>query len=212
MMWMLMAVLTVFAVPGDNVTVMTSGPSLLETSDPCMFFLETMNSSAYLPEGLHTVKVGAACSPGVKFVEANGSRIAEITVLSEVKPEKLLEYAAWIEEELMKTHKELSSLKGEVENLTQKLNETISEKERIENDKRSLELELSGLRLNYSSLVIRYNLLSQELENKTGKIAEMESEIKSLSEQSTNYRMAIFFLLSVFVGSFAAMVLMSRKT
>jgi hypothetical protein len=212
MMWMLMAVLTVFAVPGDNVTVMISEPSLLETSDPCMFFLETMNSSAYLPEGSHTIKVGAACSPGVKFVEANGSRIAEITVLSEVKPEKLLEYAAWIEEELMKTHKELSSLRGEVENLTQKLNETISEKERIENDKRSLELELSGLRLNYSSLVIRYNLLSQELENKTGKIAEMESEIKSLSEQSTNYRVATFFLLSVFVGSFAAMVLMSRKT
>ncbi|TDA27991.1 MAG: hypothetical protein DSO00_06150 [Archaeoglobi archaeon] len=212
MMWMLMAVLTVFAVPGDNVTVMISEPSLLETSDPCMFFLETMNSSAYLPEGSHTIKVGAACSPGVKFVEANGSRIAEITVLSEVKPEKLLEYAAWIEEELMKTHKELSSLKGEVENLTQKLNETISEKERIENDKRLLELELSGLRLNYSSLVIRYNLLSQELENKTGKIAEMESEIKSLSEQSTNYRVATFFLLSVFVGSFAAMVLMSRKT
>ncbi|TDA26856.1 MAG: hypothetical protein DSN99_05520 [Archaeoglobi archaeon] len=212
MMWMLMAVLTVFAVPGDNVTVMISEPSLLETSDPCMFFLETMNSSAYLPEGSHTIKVGAACSPGVKFVEANGSRIAEITVLSEVKPEKLLEYAAWIEEELMETHKELSSLKGEVENLTQKLNETISEKERIENDKRLLELELSGLRLNYSSLVIRYNLLSQELENKTGKIAEMESEIKSLSEQSTNYRVATFFLLSVFVGSFAAMVLMSRKT
>lgn len=212
MIWLILSILTVFAVPGDNVTITITTPSILETSDPCLYFVETMNSSAYLPAGSHILKVGASCLPGVKFVTANELRIAEITVSSEVNEEKLLEYAGWLERELMAINSQLSSLRNEIKNVTQKLSETESEKDRIEKEKKTLELKLVELNESYNSLKLRYDLLSEEFESKKIKISQMESEIKSLAEQSATYRIATFFLVSIFVGSFTAMLIMTRRS
>lgn len=212
MMWLLLSILTVFAYPGDNVTITINQPSFLETSDPCLFFVETMNNSAYLSAGPHTLKVGAGCLPGVKFVTANKLRIAEITVSAELDQQKLQEYALWLEKKLIAIKSELSSLRDEIKTLTQKINETELERDKIAKEKKTLELEFIKLNESYNTLKLKYDLLSEEAERKTSKIAQMEIEIKSLAEQSTTYRIATFFLVSIFVGSFTAMVIMSRKS
>lgn len=218
MIWFLLYVLTLFATPGDNVTITINETSLLETSDPCLYFVETLKNSAYLTPGSHMLRVGAGCAPGVKFLTANNVTIAEIRVSSELKMEKLRDYALWLEQELMKINNKLESLGEELRNVIQKLNETKSEKERIEKDKKTLELQLMELNESYSSLkskydllTSKYELLTSEIENKTTKIAQMEIEIKGLTEQSANYRMATLFLISLFVGSFAAIIMMIRR-
>lgn len=212
MIWMLLSILTLFAVPGDNFTVTITQPALLETSDSCLFFVDTMNSSAYLPAGSYVVKVGASCEPGVKYVTANGLRIAEVSVTSDLKPENLRKYAVWLESKLMTVSSEIGVLKGKIENITRKLNETEAEKSKLEMEKKALEMEFFRLNESYNSLKLRYDLLSEEFESRAIKIAQMESEIKSLAEQSMTYRMATFFLVSIFVGSFTAMVLMIRRS
>ncbi|MCS7144402.1 MAG: hypothetical protein NZ879_05205 [Archaeoglobaceae archaeon] len=212
MMWLFLSILTIFAYPGDNVTITITEPSLLETSDPCMFFVENMNSSAYLPAGSHTLKIGAKCLPGIKFVTANKLRIAEITVSSEINEQKLMDYAYWLERKLIKINSDILTLREELKNVTQKLNETKTEKDKIEMEKKMLEFELIRLNESYNSLKLRFDLLSEESENKTSKIAQMEIELKSLAEQSTTYRIATFFLVSIFIGSFTAMVIMTRRS
>lgn len=212
MIWLLLSILTLFANPGDNFTVTITQPALLETSDSCLFFVETMNSSAYLPAGSYVVKVGASCEPGVKYVTANGLRIAEVSVSSQLNQEKLKNYALWLESKLMAISGEIAVLKGKIENLNRKLNETESEKDKLEMEKKTLEMEFFRLNETYNSLKLRYDLLSEEFEGRALKIAQMESEIKSLAEQSATYRMATFFLVSIFVGSFTAMVMMTRRS
>jgi len=212
MIWLLLSILTLFASPGDNFTITITQPALIETSDSCLFFVETMNGSDYLPAGSYVVKVGASCEPGVKYVTANGLRIAEVSVTSDLKQENLRKYAIWLESKLMAISSEIGLLRGEIENLTQKLNEIESEKSKLEMEKKTLETEFFRLNESYNSLKLRYDLLSEEFESRAIKISQMESEIKSLAEQSATYRIATFFLVSIFVGSFSAMVIMIRRS
>lgn len=212
MIWLLLSILTFFAVPGDNVTITISEAAILQTSDECVYFVESMNNSAFLPAGVHLLKVGATCQPGVKYVTANNLKIAEIMVKTERNSDKLFEYAVWLESKLKEMKSEFLSLRDEINETTEKLRKAELEKEKLEKEKRMLELELKDLNETYNSLVLKYGLLGEELENKTSKIAQMESEIKSLSEQSTTYRIATFFLVSLFIGSFTAMVWISRKS
>ncbi|MEM4945790.1 MAG: hypothetical protein QXU31_05725 [Archaeoglobaceae archaeon] len=212
MIWLLLSILTLFASPGDNFTITITQPALIETSDSCLFFVETMNGSAYLPAGSYVVKVGASCEPGVKYVTANGLRIAEVSVTSDLKQENLRKYAIWLESKLMAISSEIGLLREEIENLTQKLNEIESEKSKLEMEKKTLETEFFRLNESYNSLKLRYDLLSEEFESRAIKISQMESEIKSLAEQSATYRIATFFLVSIFVGSFSAMVIMIRRS
>ncbi|MEM0215519.1 MAG: hypothetical protein QW384_06005 [Archaeoglobaceae archaeon] len=212
MIWLLLSILTLFASPGDNFTITITQPALIETSDSCLFFVETMNSSAYLPAGSYVVKVGASCEPGVKYVTANGLRIAEVSVTPDLKQENLRKYAIWLESKLMAISSEIGLLRGEIENLTQKLNEMESEKSKLEMEKKTLETEFFRLNESYNSLKLRYDLLSEEFESRAIKISQMESEIKSLAEQSATYRIATSFLVSIFVGSFSAMVIMIRRS
>ncbi|MCX8172737.1 MAG: hypothetical protein N3D09_03895 [Archaeoglobaceae archaeon] len=219
MIWLIISVLTVFAYPGENVTITLAETSWVEISDSCLFFAETLNNSTLLPPGVHVIKVGVNCTPGIKFVTANNMKISEIMVHSRAEREKLLDYAKWLEDRLMTIKVEIESLKVEIGDVKRELNNTRSEKERIEKEKKLLELDLEKLNKQlanlteiYNTLKSKYHILSDELERERDRIIQMESEIRSLTQQNTNYRIATFFLISIFVGSFTAMTVMIRRS
>lgn len=196
---------------GENVTIPVAEPALLEAEDPCMFFWESMSNVAFVPPGEHELQIGLTCSQGIRLVTANGSRLAVISI-SPAKPENVIKYAIYIENELKKVGRNYSLLSEEVKKLSERVRELEQEKEKLRSEKSLLENELRAYKESYEQLQSRYSAVSQDLESKKSKLSQMESELKSLSEQSTIYKAATFFLVSVFLGSFTATAIMLRRS
>lgn len=209
MIWLLFALVTILANPGDTISLELQQPAQVSL-DPCMFFESTLNSSANLTEGVHLIKVGILCKPGEKKILANETSIAIVRV-ENVSTEFIVNYtsqlekmAVFMEKELNRTIEELERAKEELK----KSNETIK---KLESEKNLLEIELSLLRSELGSLQAKFDALSKEVETKRAQIEKMEEEIRSLSNESQVFRASTFFLVSIFFGSFAAVLLMTRR-
>lgn len=209
MIWLLLATLMIFSNPGEEVRLNLTDSAELRVDDQCIFFKETLNSSANLPPGLHELVIGFNCTPGDKMVFANDWPYAIIRVgnLNSLA----LDNASKIQIELLKTKKELNSTFEKLQKIKEELNSSLSRIEKLEREKRLLEIELTLLNDSYRDLSAKYERLSRELEVKRLRISEMEDEIRALSELSSTYRATTLFLVSIFIGSFTATYLMSRK-
>ncbi|MEM1579174.1 MAG: DUF4472 domain-containing protein [Archaeoglobaceae archaeon] len=211
MIWLLLASLTFFANPGSEIQFHLNESTTLVADDPCIFFEETLQSKANLSPGVHKFRVGINCSPGFKAISANDSNFAVI-IVSQIGFETILNYAGNLEKENIQIKNNISSLEKKVKELEIKLNETEAQITKLENEKKLLTVEKSMLEDSYKSLQDRFNTLSRDLENRKAKITQMEEEIRSLAQQSSNYRIATLFLISIFVGSFVATAVMMRRS
>lgn len=206
----LLSILIFSVSAGENVTIPVNETAVLQADDSCMYFLESMSNVANVPPGEHKLQIGLMCSEGIKVVTANGSRIAAISV-SPAKPEIVLKYAIYLENEIKNVWKNYSLLSEEVNKLSERVNALEQENSKLKTEKLSLETELRAYKDSYDQLQSKYSAISQDLESKKNRISQMEIELKNLSEQSTTYRITTFFLVSIFIGSFTATAIMIRR-
>lgn len=207
---LLFSVLILSANVGDTITIPVAEKTTLTAEDPCMYFKETMSNVAEVGPGEYKLQIGANCSEGIKLVYANGVRIAAISV-SPAKPETLQNYAIAIEKEFRNIIMNYSLLREELNKLSQRVRELEQDNTKLKTEKTALETELKITKENYDLLQTKYAAISQDLESKKNKLSQMEIELKSLSEQSTTYRITTLFLVSIFLGSFTATVMMLRR-
>lgn len=195
---------------GENVTISVNERSTLKVEDPCMYFRETMSSVAEVEPGVYTLQIGLNCSEGIKVVSANGNRIAAVSI-SPAKSEVIQKYAFYLEKELRAAGEKYNKLFEELNKTLKKLKDLEEENLKLKTDKTALETELRSVKESYELLQRRYNTLTQNLESERGKISQMEIELKSLSAQTATYKTVTLFLISIFIGSFTAMVIMLRR-
>lgn len=210
MMWLILAVLTIFANPGDTISFELQQQAQVTLEDPCMFFETTLNNSANLSAGVHLVKVGILCKPGEKRIEANKTTIAVVKV-GNVSNEFIANYTSQLEKRAVVLERELNKTTAELEKVKEELRKSQDAVMRLEREKGLLEVELSLLRDNLKDLQTKYDALSKDLQTKRAKIEKMEEEIKALSSESQTFRASTLFLVSIFAGSFAAVILMTRR-
>lgn len=210
MIWALLAVLMIFANPGDTINIELQQPAKVVLEDPCMFFESTLNNSADLSEGLHLIKVGILCTAGEKKIEANGEIFAVVKV-ENTSAEVVANYTSQLERRAIVLEKELNKTIAELEKMKEELKESQETVKRLENEKGLLEIELSLVKDSLNSLQAKYDALTKDLEAKKAKIEKMEAEIKELSSQSQMFRSSTLFLVSIFIGSFVAIVIMTRR-
>lgn len=210
MIWAILAVLTIFANPGDTISLELQQPAYAVLEDPCMFFESTLNNSANLSEGAHLIKVGILCTSGEKKIEANGEIIAVVKV-EKASENVIANYTSQVERQAVALEKELNKTIAELERTKEELKKNQEAMKKLENEKDLLEIELSLVKDNLNILQAKYNALSQDLETKRAKIEQMEEEIKMLSSQSQTFRASTFFLVSIFIGSFVAVLMMTRR-
>ncbi|MFN3383572.1 MAG: hypothetical protein ACK401_01595, partial [Archaeoglobaceae archaeon] len=178
--------------------------------DPCMFFESTLNSTANLPKGTHQIKVSILCKPGDKEVKANEEIIAVVKV-EKASEEFVANYTSNLERTVISLQNKLNKSLEELEKVREEIKKKEEAIKKLENEKGLLEIELTLTKDNLNNLQTRFDALSKDLETKKAKIREMEEEIKELSSQSQNFRVSTFFLVSIFIGSFAAVSMMTRR-
>jgi len=197
------------AYPGDIVSINLTGPALLAVSDDCMYFVENLQSSLEAAEGEHLLKVGVNCSSGVKSVYANDSVLAKVEVLkSEVNYSS---YAALMEKNNLLLQKNVEKLGEELRKAKEQIEFLQSKLEDCNNSARLLTLQNSLLQQQLSELEKKYESTSSELQQKKISLRELEERLRELDAQSNVYRLTTYFLISLFAGSFAALVIISRK-
>ncbi|MCS7130310.1 MAG: hypothetical protein NZ872_02705 [Archaeoglobaceae archaeon] len=207
---LLFSILILSVSVGENVTISVNERSILKAEDPCMYFRETMSSVAEVEPGVYTLQIGLNCSEGIKVVSANGNRIAAVSI-SPAKSEVIQKYAFYLERELRGAGVKYSKLFEELNKTLKKVKDLEEENLKLKTDKTALETELRSVKESYELLQSRYNTLTQNLESERGKISQMEIELKSLSAQTATYRTTTLFLISIFIGSFTATVMMLRR-
>lgn len=210
MIWVILSVLTIFANPGDEISLELQQPATVVLEDSCMFFESSLNSSANLSAGSHLVKVGIFCTPGEKKIKANDEIIAVVNV-EKVTSDTIANYTSRLERKVITLQSELNKTILELEKTRKELKNSSEAMKRLESEKSLLEIELNLMKDRFNNLQARYDFLSKDLETKKAKLAQMEEEIKALSSQSQTFRVATFFLVSIFLGSFSAILLMTRR-
>lgn len=195
---------------GENVTIPVNEHTILRAEDPCMYFNKTLSNVAEVEPGEHILQIGLNCSEGIKVVFANENRIAAISV-SPAKPEKIQNYALYLEKEFRDSGVKYNMLAEELNKISKKLKEAEEENSKLKIEKTALETELKGMKESYELLQGKYTALSHNLESEKSKVSQMELELKSLSAQSATYRITTLFLISIFIGSFTATVMMLRR-
>lgn len=210
MICVLLAVLTILANPGDSVSIELQEPAKLVLEDPCMFFESSLNTSANLSAGLHQIKIGILCKPGEKLIKANGETIAVVKV-EKATTETVANYTSQLEKKVVALQNELNKTIVELGKTREELKKNQEEIRKLENEKALLEIELNLMKDIFNSLQERYKALIKDLETKRGEINQMEEEIKALSSQSQTLRVSTLFLVAIFVGSFTAVLMMTRR-
>ncbi len=206
----LLTLATMQAHPGDVLNITITDSAVLSVNDSCVYFPESMASTLNADAGTHEVKVGINCSAGVKEIKANGESLMLIDV-QEAGSSYIVNYAAEMERQNLALQKEVKNLKLQLEKLGEKLNELKTRYEESERQKGLLEVENNLLKDQIKSLEDKLNRTQKELKEKKGTLSVLQTELQSMNEQSQIYRLATFFILSLFVGSYAALLYVSRK-
>ncbi len=203
--------------PGENVTVYLDHPALLSVDDSCVYFAESLTNTLQAQPGNHTLHVGINCTAGVKTIKADGVELMSFEVL---QPEEgyVYSYAAKLERENLKLRTEIASLKSELENLNKKLREYRSMYEKAESEKKVLEVEkrlmsaqIEKLKQRVVELRKELDSVESELKSSRDTIDDLRTQIADLSGKLAAYRTVALFILALFVGSYAALIVMSRK-
>ncbi|WP_202318354.1 coiled-coil domain-containing protein [Archaeoglobus neptunius] len=201
---------TLQANPGDVVNLNITEPAMLNVSDACMYFVENLNSTLMATPGVHELKIGINCTEGIKKVYADGKELVEIEV-SGLSCSNITGYAAAIERENMALEKKVENLNLKTNALQKEIKELKSKLGDAEINMRMLELENGVLKNELKKIKLNLNKTSQELEKKKDELAQQEERIMELNRQSSIYRIATFFLVSLFAGSYVALIYLSRK-
>ncbi|WP_290598198.1 MULTISPECIES: hypothetical protein [unclassified Archaeoglobus] len=199
----LLTLTTMQANPGDVLDVTVNESAVLSVNDSCVYFIESMTNTLDADAGSHEVKVGINCSPGIKEIKASGETLMLINV-SEANKTYVSTYAAQMERKNL-------ALQKKIEKLEENLNEMKTKYEESERQKALLKIDNELLQNQIKSLLDELNKSQKELKEKKGTLSILQSQLQSLSRQSQIYRLVTFFILSLFVGSYAALLYMSKK-
>lgn len=199
----LLTLTTMQANPGDVLDVTINEPAVLSVNDSCVYFIESMTNTLDADAGSHEVKVGINCSSGIKEIKANGETLMLINV-SEANKTYVSTYAAEMERKNF-------ALQKKIEKLEKNLNEMKTKYEESERQKALLKIDNELLQNQIKSLLDELNKSQKELKEKKGILSILQSQLQSLSRQSQIYRLVTFFILSLFIGSYAALLYMSKK-
>jgi hypothetical protein len=199
----LLTLTTMQANPGDVLDVTVNESAVLSVNDSCVYFIESMTNTLDADAGSHEVKVGINCSPGIKEIKASGETLMLINV-SEANKTYVSTYAAQMERKNL-------ALQKKIEKLEENLNEMKTKYEESERQKALLKIDNELLQNQIKSLLDELNKSQKELKEKKGILSILQSQLQSLSIQSQIYRLVTFFILSLFVGSYAALLYMSKK-
>lgn len=198
----LLVLLTLHASPGDVVSINVTDAGTLAVSDSCMYFVDNLQPSINATPGEYELKVGINCTPGVKEVYADGKVLAQIEV-NETTID-LQTYAADLEKENL-------ALQREIENLQEQIKTLESQLEDLQNKAKMLEIQNGLQKQQIEELEKRLERANSELQEKRSDLENLEEKMRELNRQSSIYKLATFFLVSLFAGSFAALVFVARK-
>ncbi len=201
---LLMVALTAIQVnPGDVVDVNVSSPALLAVNDTCMYFLENLRPAIHAEEGVYHLKVGVNCTPGLRSVMADGETFMQINV-SKANCSYIASYAANVERGYVHLKRKVSELQNDLNDLNTKYREAIRQKEMTT-------IEIGALKSQVNRLKSEIEKLREELKKRETTVSDLEKELQSTVRQSEIYKIAIYFMLSLILGAFAALVYLSRK-
>lgn len=207
---LLLTVTTMQAYPGDVLNVTVNDSAVLSVNDSCMYFIESMSGNLSATAGVHELKVGLNCTPGVKEVKADGEALMLVEV-QEVSKDYIANKSAIIERENLLLKKQVGELKEKVVELNKTLKDLRDRYEESERQNELLKLNINLLQDQIKSLQTELNESRAELAAKKLALSDLQAQLKSMSEQSQIYRVVTFFILSLFIGSYAALVYLSRK-
>jgi len=198
----LITLLTLQALPGDVVSINVTDAAMLTVSDDCMYFADNLQPSIDAMPGEYGLKIGINCTPGLKEVYANGKVLARIEV-----NETSIDYQTYAAQ----LEKENLALEKEVKNLEEELEELKSQLEDFQNKVKMLQIQNEMQIQQIEKLEKELEGASLKLQEKTGNLEKLREELEELNRQSSIYKIATFFMVSLFVGSFVALVSISRK-
>ncbi|MBO8180417.1 MAG: hypothetical protein H0Z19_08060 [Archaeoglobus sp.] len=198
----LIALLTLQASPGDILSINVTDVAMLTVSDECMYFVDNLQPSINATPGEYALKIGINCTPGLKEVYANGEVLARIEV-----NETSIDYQSYA----AKLEKENLALEKEVKSLEEKLKELKSQLEDLQRNAKMLQIQNEMQKQQIEELEKELEGASLKLQKKTGDLEKLRQELEELNRQSSLYKTATFFMVSLFVGSFVALVFVSRK-
>ncbi len=201
---LLMVVLTAIqASPGDIVDVNVTHPALLSVNDTCMYFIENLKPTIQATEGVYHLKVGLNCTPGLRSVKADDEVVMLVNV-SKVDSSYIANYAANLEKSYLKLEMKLSELQKDLSDLNSKYREAIRQKEMAT-------IQIGLLKDQVAKLKNEIEKLKEKLESKETAISDLQKELRNTVKQGEIYRVATYFMLSLILGTFAALVYLSRK-
>lgn len=198
----LIALLTLQASPGDILSINVTDVAMLTVSDECMYFVDNLQPSINATPGEYALKIGINCTPGLKEVYANGEVLARIEV-----NETSIDYQSYA----AKLEKENLALEKGVKSLEEKLKELKSQLEDLQRNAKMLQIQNEMQKQQIEELEKELEGASLKLQKKTGDLEKLRQELEELNRQSSLYKTATFFMVSLFVGSFVALVFVSRK-
>ncbi|WP_456329665.1 hypothetical protein [Archaeoglobus sp.] len=205
----LIALLTLQASPGDVVSINVTDAAMLAVSDDCMYFVDNLQPSINATPGEYALKIGINCTPGLKEVYANGEVLARIEV-NETSID-YQSYAAKLEKENLDLEKEVKNLEEKLKGAQEQTEVLKSQLEDLQRNAKMLQIQNEMQKQQILQLEKKLETASSELREKTGNLEKLREEIEELNRQSSLYRTATFFMVSLFVGSFVALVFVSRK-
>jgi polyhydroxyalkanoate synthesis regulator phasin len=205
----LLVLLTLQASPGDIVSVNVTDTATLTVGDSCMYFVDNLQPSINATPGEYEVKIGINCTPGLKEVYADGSVLAQIDVNETTIDYQA--YAASLEKENLALQKEVESLKEKLKISQEQIETLKSQLEDLQNKAKMLGIQNELQKQQIEELEKKLERAKTELQKKKSDLDELEEKIRELNRQSSIYRLATFFMVSLFVGSFVALVFVARK-
>jgi len=205
----LITLLTFQALPGDVVNLSITDYATLTASDNCMYFIDSLQTSINVTPGEYGLKIGINCSKGLKEVYANGEVLAQIEVgETEIDYQS---YAAQLEKENLGLKMLVKSLKDELKDAEKKVEELNSQLEELQNQAKILQIQNELQKQQIEDLKKKLEEVNSELQDKINVLEKLREEIKELNRQSIIYKLATLFVVSLFVGSFVALVFVSRR-
>ncbi|MET1125160.1 MAG: hypothetical protein ABWW66_07915 [Archaeoglobaceae archaeon] len=191
---MIALLLALLVLPGGYVNV--SGNAVV---GDCMFF----------DEELQVVYVGLNCTPGTYKLLVDGEEV--FVEVEGVNESYLAELGARYQFEALKLRKQLAEVleqleaaNAAIENLSLQLQAKTVELEAEKVRNAMLSSEIQRLEQTVSAL-------SSEIESKESELNRLAEQLNSLNEQLGIYRTVAFFVVALFVGSYAAIIFASRR-
>jgi flagellar capping protein FliD len=197
--------------PGETFNISVDTPLTIQLSDRCMYFVETGTQSIAAKPGNHTVKTTISCDPGEKSVVVNETEETLKIMIVEPTGEYILNYASKLENENYRLLKDLDDLSRRVETLERKVKRYEAEIETLKKEKSEVEAEKRSLELRIKLLTKRVTTLEANLAEKENAVSKLSNELHQMDDIIYKLRLILLLIISLFLGSFAAIIVKRRR-